>query len=262
MTSVSPPPTPLSKKAKALVAVGLSWGAGLTDVVGYLTLHRAFTAHMTGNTVSTVMHAAEGSWREVLHRGAPIPAFFLGLLAGEIVLERAKRRRRRHVAARALGLEAICLGLFLALGLGWFGADRAPNPSPPLFLLLVLLVAAAMGIQSASLRKVGALTIFTTFITGTLTKLADDVAKYLFWLRDRTRGRTRRRLGKALRLSVRQEPFQSTVLLAALYLSYAVGALAGVEGFQRWGVAVAAAPLLLVLSAVAIDLLRPIAPVP
>ena len=48
-------PLPLSIKEKATLAVALSWGAGLIDVLGYLTLYQAFVAHMTGNTVSSVL---------------------------------------------------------------------------------------------------------------------------------------------------------------------------------------------------------------
>jgi uncharacterized membrane protein YoaK (UPF0700 family) len=254
---------PFSKKEKAAVAVALSWGAGLIDVLGYLTLYHAFAAHMTGNTVSTVLHGVERNWPDVLHRGVPIPAFFIGLLAGEITLELAKRRKRRCIASRAMAIEALCLGTFLVVGLMRFGATphMAP-PSTPMFILLIGSIAAAMGVQSASLRKIGALTIFTTFLTGTMTKLAEDLAIYLFWLRDCTRGRGRRRLGKAIRLSPRQESFQGVVLLISLYLSYALGALIGALAFGRFGFAVAAAPLALVLSTIMVDILRPISPVP
>lgn len=254
---------PLNEWEKAVIAVALSWGAGVVDIVGYLSLHHAFVAHMTGNTVSSVLYGLDRNGPELLHRAAPIPAFFLGLLAGEVILESGKRRGRKHLAARALGLEAFCLAAFVALGLLRSGAsDNFPETSTPTFVLLVGLIAVAMGVQSASLRKIGALTIFTTFITGTLTKLADDLACYLFWLRDRVKGRVRQRLGIALRLSPRQESFRAMVLLASLYLGYAAGSLVGAVGFHRWGVAIAAAPLGLVIAAVVVDLFRPMSPMP
>lgn len=256
-------PKPFSKKEKVAVALVLSLGAGQVDVVGYLALYHAFVSHMTGNTVSTVLHGVEGNWAEVLHRGVPIPAFFVGLLAGEMTLEAAKRRKRRHIAARAFAIEAVCLAAFLAVGLLFFGtASPVRGPPTSMFVGLVCPIAAAMGVQSASLRKVGALTIFTTFVTGTLTKLGADLSEYLFWLRDRTQGRVRARLGKALRLSPRQESFQSIIVLMCLYVSYGLGALAGAVGFRQWGVAIAAVPLGLVLCAVLLDLVRPISPVP
>jgi hypothetical protein len=86
--------------------------------------------------------------------------------------------------------------------------------------------------------------------------------EYLFWLHDRTHGRLLTRLAPALRLSFRQESFQAVVLLTSLYLAYATGALAGAVGFERWGLAIATAPLALVLAAIALDWVRPISPIP
>ncbi|HSU69320.1 MAG TPA: YoaK family protein [Tepidisphaeraceae bacterium] len=258
-----PSARPLSHKEKTILAIALSWGAGLIDVLGYVTLYHAFVAHMTGNTVSAVLHGVEHNWREVLHRGTPIPAFFLGLLSAEAVLEWSKRRGDRRIAARAMSIEAACLAAFLGLGLSVLGpTPRVTDPSAAQFIALVALIAVAMGVQSAAMRKIGALTIFTTFMTGTLTKLAKDLCDYFFWLHDRTQGRLAQRFGSVLRLSPRQESFQSVILLTAVYFSYATGALCGAFGFHRWGVAIAAAPLTLVVVTVIADLVRPISPVP
>lgn len=252
------PVKPSQRLGRSLIAVALSWGAGLVDVVGYLVLDHAFVAHMTGNTVSTVLHGLEHNWPTMLHRGAPIPTFFVGLLLGEIVLEAARRRKSRCVASHALWIEAVCLALFVCCGLAVFGAtSKIAANSLASFLLLLIPIAAAMGIQSAALRKVGALTIFTTFITGTLTKLASDVADYIFWFRDQTRGTG---MKQAIRLSPQQECFQAIVLLTALYCAYAGGALSGVLGFHHWGVAIVSAPLLLVLLAILVDQLHPLQP--
>ena len=150
---------------------------------------------MSGNTVSVMLHAVDGQTLEVLHRGVPIPAFFLGLLTGELVLEAANRRRRRRVVWRSLVIEAVCLSAFLLLGFTLRGPWPGTYPhSAAMFVLMTSLAALAMGVQNASLRRVGAVTIFTTHITGTLTKLASDLAEYLFWFRDRTRGRLAQRL--------------------------------------------------------------------
>lgn len=257
------PDEPLSHKEKAVLALALSWAAGSIDALGYLLLFKAFVAHMSGNTVSVVLHAVDGQALEVLHRGVPIPAFFLGLLTGELVLEAANRRRRRRIVWRSLVIEAVCLSAFILLGFTLCGPRPGTYPhSAAVFVLMTSLAALAMGVQNASLRRVGAVTIFTTHITGTLTKLANDLAEYLFWFRDRTRGRLAQRLAPTLRLSVRQTAFQAVILLSGLYLSYALGALAGALGFRRFGPGMAAAPLALVLGAILMDLLRPIAPAP
>lgn len=257
------PGRPLSQKEKALVALALSGVAGFIDVLGYLLLFNAFVAHMSGNTVSVVLHGLEGRKLEVLHRGLPILAFFSGLLIGELVLEAANRRRRTRVLSRSLAIEAGCLAAFLGAGIILLGPGPAPHhPSDATFILLTTLIAVAMGVQNASLRKVGAVTVFTTHITGTLTKLASDLGEYLFWLHDRTRHRLAQRLAPALRLSPRQASFQGVMLLSGLYLCYAFGAAAGAMGLHHWGLVVVAAPLAVVVGAIALDLLRPITPIP
>jgi uncharacterized membrane protein YoaK (UPF0700 family) len=264
--NAAPASLPLSQKEKAVVALALSWSAGCVDALGYLALSGTFAAHMTGNTVSSVMHGVQGRWTEMVRRAMPIPLFFLGLLVGEVVLELAKRRGRRHIAARVLGIEAVCLGGFLGMGIWVLGTgpgEKIGNPKTWEFVVMVGLIAAAMGLQSASMRKVGAVTIFTTFITGTLTKLANDLSAYLFWVWDQIRAREKRgRWKRVMRLSWREESFQAVVVLLGLYVAYVMGALAGAVGFYRWGVLVAAAPLGVVMMGVAVDWVRPIAPMP
>lgn len=47
-------------------------------------------------------------------------------------------------------------------------------------ILLITLLSAAMGVQSAAVRRVGEQRIATTYVTGTLTNLAMDVTTRLF----------------------------------------------------------------------------------
>lgn len=259
-----PAATPLNYLEKTVLAIGLSWGAGVIDLLGYLVLYQAFVAHMTGNTVSSVLHGIEHNWTEMFHRLLPIPAFFLGVLVAELILESARRKHRHYLTARAMAIEAAALAAFLIYSLLAFGAQprMMVEPTRGQYVLLVTLLATAMGVQSASMRKIGALTIFTTFMTGTLTKMAKDLSDHLLWMRRRTRGRMRERLGLTLRLSPRQESFQSVLVLAALYVGYGTGALSCAFGFHRWGVSIAAAPLTLVVATIVADLVRPMSPEP
>ena len=138
--------TVLSKTEKAALSVALSWGAGLIDIVGYQFLYHAFAAHMTGNTVSSVLHAYQRNWPELLHRCAPVPAFFAGLLAGEITLERAKRGKGKHVAAQAFVIEAILLAVFLIVGWACYGATpHFRKASSGMFVFLISLNAYEAG---------------------------------------------------------------------------------------------------------------------
>ncbi len=85
---------------------------------------------------------------------------------------------------------------------------------------MVALLAIPMGIQNVVIRKVSGINVYTTFVTGSLVKFAENLSLYLFWLRDRTRRRFRRRILKVLRISPRTLPFQRTALTLGLWTAY------------------------------------------
>src|SRR6185295_12552486 len=73
----------------------------------------------------------------------------------------------------ALSVEAVILGIFAVVSLVTNGAGE-------LIYFFIILLALAMGIQSAAVRRLGVPGIATTYITGTLTSLMVDL---LGWLR-------------------------------------------------------------------------------
>ena len=54
----------------------------------------------------------------------------------------------------------------------------------PGYFGLVALLAFAMGVQAATLTHIGPLTIYTTFVTGTLAKFSEAFTRSLFWSYD------------------------------------------------------------------------------
>jgi uncharacterized membrane protein YoaK (UPF0700 family) len=57
---------------------------------------------------------------------------------------------------------------------GWVLCEAAPGP--PLTLVFIAMASCAMGIQAAAARRVSIAGITTTFVTGTLTALAESLA--------------------------------------------------------------------------------------
>src|SRR5260370_40616399 len=99
---------------------------------------------------------------------------------------------------RAIGLEALLIGIFIAAAMGsGFKADIPPQPAGKFFLMVALL-AVPMGIQNVVIRRVRGINVYTTFVTGSLVIFAEHLAEYLFWLRDRTRRRFRSRILRVL----------------------------------------------------------------
>jgi uncharacterized membrane protein YoaK (UPF0700 family) len=230
--------------------------AGFVDGVGYLVLGRVFVANMSGNSVAIGLSAAEWSWRGVVHRGYPVLMFLAGLLIGGVLAERARRRAGVKLAPILL-LEAILLAAFLicaAFMLGLHGSPREPAALAE--LVLVALTAAAMGVQNVSLRASGALSVYTTHVTGSLTQLADEAIRYAYWVRDRTASRTATpavaRWRRVLRASPRHPSFSELCFLTACWCVYVAGAAAGALGLIHWGlIAMAGPPVVLALLAAA-----------
>ncbi len=246
------------ERANAWLAFLLAWVGGAVDAIGYLTLLHVFTAHMSGNTAALGAHIGQREWSEAFQRAFPIPVFVLGVALGAALTEAASSRGVRSPFSLALGLEAILLFAFL-----WFVEyalrTRALRPeSPWIFYPLMALPVLAMGLQNATLRKVGGQIVRTTYITGMLTMMAEEGVAYLFWLWDRTRGRPWGRLCKALRAAPRHPAFNQVVLLAGIWIAFAVGAILGSYAERLWQLQYLALPLAGIVVVLIRDLLVPI----
>jgi uncharacterized membrane protein YoaK (UPF0700 family) len=242
---------------KAWVAVLLACVAGAVDAVGYLTLFHLFTAHMSGNSVAMGAHLGRQEWGEAFRRMFPIPVFVLGVTLGGGVTELAGRRGVRSVFSPALGLEMALLAAFMLFGGGDFyeGAVRA-DPAWK-FYALAALPAAAMGVQSATLRRVGGRTVRTTYITGLLTNLTEEGVAFLFWFLDHARPPRERRGAGTLRVLPRPSA-RRAALLGGVYGGYVSGAVLGSVAELRWSLLSLLLPLCGLAVVVGCDLVRPI----
>lgn len=232
--------------------------AGFVDAVGYLTLRHIFAANMSGNSIGMGMNFAQGQWMRAWERGWPILMFIVGLVIGSVLFELAKRQKLKRMLFAAMLLEAILLGALLALGAIWFGLSPSPEASEGAhFLILAAAAAVAMGMQNASLRKVGALTIYTTFVTGTVTKFAEGAVAYAFWAGERIGANRPCRLRRIIAVSSRQPAVRESVVLALVWIGYVAGACAGEISRQVWGMACLAWPLGVVMVIGVIDYFSP-----
>jgi uncharacterized membrane protein YoaK (UPF0700 family) len=114
-------------------------------------------------------------------RGLPILAFLLGNLLGFLVLTQVRRRGMLSPFTIVFGLEALCLLAFLVLGAQALeGGIIRPSASGS-FAGCVVLLTLSMGLQTATLRRVGSQSVRTTFVTGVLSDWADLLTQYLSW---------------------------------------------------------------------------------
>jgi uncharacterized membrane protein YoaK (UPF0700 family) len=151
---------------QALVA--LTFATGVVDAVSYLGLGRVFTANMTGNVVLLGFGLAGAGGLPVVAPLVSLGAFLVAAGAGGALAARLADRRVAHVTC-ALAIEVALLAVAAALaGVVTIRANAFSGD------VIVALLAFAMGVRNATVRKIGVPDLTTTVLTMTLTGLAAD----------------------------------------------------------------------------------------
>jgi uncharacterized membrane protein YoaK (UPF0700 family) len=125
------------------------------------------------------------------------------------------------------------------------------------YFSLVALLAFAMGVQTATLTHVGALTVYTTFVTGTLTKFSESLTRALFWGYDQA-AQYGGRMSDVVRLAPKQKDIREATFLAGTWISYLAGAAMGTFSKRRWELRSLYIPVTVLIVFIVTDQLRPI----
>jgi uncharacterized membrane protein YoaK (UPF0700 family) len=150
------------------VLLALTVTTGLVDAVSYLGLGHVFTANMTGNVVLLGFGLAHAGGLPVLAPLISLAAFLLGASAGGRIAVSLAARRRRHLGV-ALSIEAGLLGCSAIIA----AAVTVKIASLAAYVIIGL-VAFAMGVRNATVRKLAVPDLTTTVLTLTLTGFAAD----------------------------------------------------------------------------------------
>ncbi|HUC28906.1 MAG TPA: YoaK family protein [Candidatus Acidoferrum sp.] len=243
-------------RTKALVALLLTFAAGIVDIVGYISVYHIFVAHMTGATVHFGSRIMMSDWAEAARAGATIFSFVAGSVIGRSVIEAASRRRKRTAASMTLLLEAVLIVVVVWIGRRVIDpGDLVVTPLGPVCLLLGLL-AAAMGLQTATLTRIGPLTIHTTFVTGMLNKAAQAASEWFFWIHDEWKKRPS--LVRLIRNTKDNSALRNSLFMAAIWCSYVIGSAAGTWLDRRQELEPLYLPVAILLIAIAVDQIWPL----
>ncbi len=222
------------------MALTLALVGGFVDAVGYITLLGVFIAHMSGNSAAMGAHFGQGKFAPGVARAAPIPLFVLGVAGGAMLIEQLTRRGIRSTAAVVLGLEACLLLAVMLLGDASLSHGVVAAQNGWTFYVLIFLAATAMGLQTSALRRLAGKTVRTTFVTGMLTHLGEEAAKFVL-------------------PSTRPSASSSRLrLLTAVWVCYAAGAILGGWGHDQWALNALIIPLVILVAVIGVDLVRPI----
>lgn len=238
-------------RPKTLIALLLTFASGLVDIVGYLGVFHFFVAHLTGTTVHLGENLVEQNRTGVLSAGAIVAAFLLGSIFGRAIIEAGSRARIRKIATITLAIEAAML-LGLVEAATRFADVSSSIANQPYWALAVL--AAAMGIQTATLTGIGPLTVHTTFVTGMVNKLAQLISHIVFTAYDVAR---KRPVTTAV-LRQWHEDIKKAAFLSMIWVFYVSGAAFGTWSYPEWGLRSLFVAIGLLLVGIATDQIVPL----
>jgi uncharacterized membrane protein YoaK (UPF0700 family) len=225
------------------VALLLTFTSGVVDIVGYLGIFQLFTAHLTGTTVQLGSSLVQREWTKVFAAVMILAAFFGGSVFGRTLIEIGGRRRFPKIATVTLAIESFVLAI---VAVGTPNVTRAPHAG-------LILLAGAMGIQTATLTRIGPLTVHTTFVTGMVNKLAQLVSHIAFRAYDARRANRRSRDNWEQRRDI-----EMTWFLLGIWLCYLAGAAFGAWAFVSWAVHSLVVAILLLGVCVGMDQFQPL----
>jgi len=235
------------------MALSLTALGGFVDAVGYIALFQIFTANMSGNSVHVGMYLGQRNWLNLLRPLCAIVSYVVGMGLTRVTVEIAGRAGLRRIASITLAVEALLLALF-AHATPAMHVGQVVDQHSASYFLLVGLLAFAMGVQTATLTHVGALTIYTTFVTGTLTKLTESLTRVLFWVYDVRKAGTSHIVANVFG----QRDVQEGAMLASTWMCYVIGAAIGTLLKSRWELRALYVPVALLIGFIIIDWFRPI----
>jgi uncharacterized membrane protein YoaK (UPF0700 family) len=149
-----------------LLVVLLTLTTGAVDATSFLALGNVFSSVITGNMV--LLGVAAGTARPALavHSGVALAGYMAGVAAGAPLAARREGSGGAWPPSVTVTL-VVELGVLSVFTVAWELAGAVPRGGAQLALVVVL--AAAMGLQAAAVRRLGQMS--STYLTSTLTGL-------------------------------------------------------------------------------------------
>jgi len=152
------------------LALQLAGVAGFVDVVGYLTLHHLFTAHLTGNASKLGVALGHGKLADAGPLAAVPVLFAFGVAAGTVLADAG-------LAWAALAAQFCLVATFMGYGSTVIHHGFGPAETSAPFYGLAALATVALGLQTAALTRIDGATVRTSYVSGMITRLAQGVVR-------------------------------------------------------------------------------------
>jgi uncharacterized membrane protein YoaK (UPF0700 family) len=151
-----------------LTLLTLTFTTGLIDATSYLGLGHVFTANMTGNVVLLGFGIAGTAGLPVISPIVSMVSFVIGAGLGGFLGTRIERLHPVHLGV------ALVIEVLLVAAAGALAAILPIHANRLSGDVIVALLAFAMGVRNATVRRVAVPDLTTTVLTMTLTGLAAD----------------------------------------------------------------------------------------
>ena len=143
------------------VAVALAALAGLVDAVAFLSLGGFFASFMSGNSTRLAIGIG-GNWHEAGVAASLLLSFLIGVIGATLLGRRMGVRRKAVTLGGVAGLIAL--------------AALIADPGD---LIPALLLATAMGAVNTLFERDGEVAVGLTYMTGTLVRLGQNLARWI-----------------------------------------------------------------------------------
>ena len=143
------------------LSFGLAFVGGYGDAASFV-LAKTFTGHVTGNLVLAAIAVAARDWRAVLEHLSAIVTFLIGVSLSVAIVRPLKAWPSWPMLPTVMGIEVI---LIVAASFA-LASDSAHGVE-----IFVVFVSLALGLQNGTFRRVGGISVHTTYLTGMITSL-------------------------------------------------------------------------------------------
>jgi uncharacterized membrane protein YoaK (UPF0700 family) len=163
-------------KTNMILASYLAGVAGFVNSGGFVMIG-SFTSHVTGSVGRLGDDLARGAMPAAVSALSLVLAFFAGAVLASLILERSDHSRPTTRYAVALLAEAIVLLGFVFIA----GLSRTSHPR--ILDAQAALLCLAMGMQNSLVTRLSGAVVRTTHLTGVVTDLGIEVARWYRWYR-------------------------------------------------------------------------------
>ena len=208
-----------SDRQNRILAGYLAFVGGFVNSVGFVLIG-SFTSHVTGNVGR---FANDLAYRRYDAAAAVLPmllAFLGGAIVASMIVESDLFGRKSNSYAVALVIEAALLSAFTAI------SDLTFVPHPRIQDAEALFLCAAMGMQNSLVTRLSGAVVRTTHLTGVVTDIGIEAARWFRWWRGVVAQRIGRKLSFGRNPAERPQP-PKIVLLTTIATTFMLGAMAG-----------------------------------